>query len=809
VSSPLARANALQSGPLAAPPVAAAAPAQAPAPGTLQRQAESATATTNAAPMTTALAGASSGASSTPSGPCIEDVVGEDPSTLVEGGVVTIIEFSGPGCTPCKMLRASLEQMCAGFKQQPPAAPVHIFSIDVAEEANEEIAKKYTAASVPRIYFYVGSTEKAHYDTALQPDVLDALVAEYTEEASQSGWWKGAKKGGKWGGLVGGIAGIIGAIAIGSESGLEGNALMGAIGGTIAGGVVAGGLIGGGIGALAGHLGEEKKGSRRKKKKQPKARHGGPRDRDELEADAMAARVMERTSGGNGSGALASGSSAGFGTGSSAQGGPAQGGTAMDAGLRLEMESHFGRDFSHVRVHRDGAASQVADSMSAYAVTEGADIYFARDSYSPHTPAGRAILAHELTHVAQQDVSGPTAPVATLESEASRVSADVAHGHEHQIGVSQAAGGDTPPLPMTRAEKTAAWSFGGAAIGAAVGVGIGLIAASQMKGTPYGEAAGWGALIGGGAGLIGGFFYGLFARRTSRVGAPEADALIRRRYGKYLPQSVPAPLRDALIRPVTKAELLERIECRRGEPGDPTTIGWTDTGTPWKGGKPPATTIPSAAAEPTCKGKQMEHATPERPVIYFQNDGNDPGILVHEGLHAVSHPQFQQLHNFMNEATTEMYTRRLLADVNIAPAPSEYEKWVPDAERFEKVVGDEALARAYFGGDVPGLDRIMTPIYGPCSMRRWAQAQQGNTGGSSEAESILANRGLDYCPVVAWWERRGGQSGGASGTPDTPFPPAPRPVSAGTPGTPATPSTPSTPSTPPPATGGSGGPHHP
>lgn len=402
----LARANAQQSGPLAAPPIAAGAPA----PGTLQRQEESSSTATNAAPMTTALAGASSGASSVPSGPCIEDVVGEDPSTLTEGGVVTIVEFSGPGCTPCKMLRASLEQMCAGFKLKPPKAPVHIFSIDVAEEANEEIAKKYTAGAVPRIYFYVGSKEKANYETALQPDVLDELVAEYTEEASQSGWWKGAKKGGKWGGLVGGIAGLVGAVAIGFESGLEGNALMAAMGGSIAGGIVAGGLIGGGIGAIAGHVGEEKKGSRRKKKKQPKARDGGSRDRDELEADAMAARVMRRTSGG----ALASESSASFGAGSAMQGG-----APMDAGLRLEMESQFGRDFSHVRLHRDGAASQIADSMSAHAVTEGADIYFARDSVSPHTPAGRAILAHELTHVAQQDVAGPAAPVAALESEAS------------------------------------------------------------------------------------------------------------------------------------------------------------------------------------------------------------------------------------------------------------------------------------------------------------------------------------------------------------------------------------------------------
>jgi hypothetical protein len=159
-----------------------------------------------------------------------------------------------------------------------------------------------------------------------------------------------------------------------------------------------------------------------------------------------------------------------------------------------------------------------------------------------------------------------------------------------------------------------------------------------------------------------------------------------------------------------------------------------------------------------------------------------------------------------------MYTRRLLADVNIAPTPSQYDKWVPHADRFEKVVGEEALARAYFGGDVPGLDRIMAPVYGPCSATRWAQAQDAlPEGDSAEAADVLANRGLDYCPVVAWWDKEGPGAG-------TLFPPAPQPVRArtpdtkGTPGAPAPPpSTPSTPSTPPtpPATGGSGGPHHP
>jgi hypothetical protein len=744
-----------------------------PGPGTLQRQsdpdAEGGTPTTS---------GGAAGGGGAASSSCIEAVVGEEPTTLTEAGVVTIVEFNTPGCSPCKILQANLEQMCAGFKTKPPAAPVHIFSIDISESANEDIGARYTDAHVPHIYFYVGNKEKDHYATALQPDTLDMLVKEYAEEASQSSAWKGAKKGAKWGGLIGGIAGIAASIGIGKGPGFGGTDPLLAIGGLIGGGIVAGGLLGGTIGAIAGKLGEEKKGSRRKKKPQPKRRAETSRDPEESEADAMAAHVMRQSAAGDGAGHASA----------SLHGGP--NGAPLDAGLRLDMESHFGRDFSHVRLHRDAGASRVADGMQAYAVTEGPDIYFARDGYAPHTPAGRAILAHELTHVVQQDVSGSSAAPASLESEAARASAQVAHGR--QADVTQAAGGDAPPLPMTRAQHTLLWSVLGLVGGAAVGAGIGALAAWKM-GTNIGDAAKTGALIGGGAGLIAGFFGGLFVRRTSRVGAQEADALIRKRYGKYLPQGVPAPLRDALVHPVSKAELEERFACRHQTPPDGEIIGWTDTGTPWKGARPPAQTIASQAGEPTCNNKQLEHATPQRPVIYFQSDTPDAGILVHEGLHALSHPEFQRLHNFVNEGATELYTRRLLADVNIAVYGTGYDRNVRDVERFESVVGEEPLARAYFAGDVPALDRLMTPVYGPCSMLKWALSQEANKGDSSAAESVLINRGVDYCPEVNFLMRV---------TPSAPSGPH---APAAAPGTPAAPAAPTAPAGLP--TGGQGGRH--
>lgn len=61
-----------------------------------------------------------------------------------------------------------------------------------------------------------------------------------------------------------------------------------------------------------------------------------------------------------------------------------------------------GPDFSAVRVHTGAEADAAARSVSAAAYTVGRDIVFAAGRYQPDTTAGRALLAHELTHVVQQ-----------------------------------------------------------------------------------------------------------------------------------------------------------------------------------------------------------------------------------------------------------------------------------------------------------------------------------------------------------------------------------------------------------------------
>ncbi|WP_394829203.1 DUF4157 domain-containing protein [Pendulispora albinea] len=80
----------------------------------------------------------------------------------------------------------------------------------------------------------------------------------------------------------------------------------------------------------------------------------------------------------------------------------AGGGAPLAPSTRSFMESRFGRDFSQVRIHAGRAANDAASALGARAFTLGRDVVFGANEYAPDTPAGRRLVAHELTHVVQQ-----------------------------------------------------------------------------------------------------------------------------------------------------------------------------------------------------------------------------------------------------------------------------------------------------------------------------------------------------------------------------------------------------------------------
>ena len=64
--------------------------------------------------------------------------------------------------------------------------------------------------------------------------------------------------------------------------------------------------------------------------------------------------------------------------------------------LRREMGERLGADFSGVRFHNNEQSAERAENMGARAFTEGRDIYFGSEGFSPR------VAAHEMVHTVQQ-----------------------------------------------------------------------------------------------------------------------------------------------------------------------------------------------------------------------------------------------------------------------------------------------------------------------------------------------------------------------------------------------------------------------
>ncbi|MGH9764800.1 MAG: DUF4157 domain-containing protein [Blastocatellia bacterium] len=106
-------------------------------------------------------------------------------------------------------------------------------------------------------------------------------------------------------------------------------------------------------------------------------------------------------------------------------------GQPLDSTTRAFMEPRFGHDFSRVRVHTDRRAGESARATNALAYTAGQNVVFGEGNYRPNTPDGKRLLAHELTHVVQQERTAPAPSPAgalllghtadSLEDEAERV----------------------------------------------------------------------------------------------------------------------------------------------------------------------------------------------------------------------------------------------------------------------------------------------------------------------------------------------------------------------------------------------------
>jgi hypothetical protein len=108
------------------------------------------------------------------------------------------------------------------------------------------------------------------------------------------------------------------------------------------------------------------------------------------------------------------------------------GGNPLAHTVSRQLESSLGTSLGGVRVHTDNNAAALARAVSARAFTVGNDIFFAPGEYDPGSHSGTELIAHEVTHVVQQQgapTSGPltvSQPGDAMEREADAVARDFA-----------------------------------------------------------------------------------------------------------------------------------------------------------------------------------------------------------------------------------------------------------------------------------------------------------------------------------------------------------------------------------------------
>ena len=78
-------------------------------------------------------------------------------------------------------------------------------------------------------------------------------------------------------------------------------------------------------------------------------------------------------------------------------------GFPLDASTEEFMESRLGYNLSNVRIHTEEYTARSANSVNALAYTVGNNVIFGAARYQRNTLEGQRLLAHELTHVIQQN----------------------------------------------------------------------------------------------------------------------------------------------------------------------------------------------------------------------------------------------------------------------------------------------------------------------------------------------------------------------------------------------------------------------
>jgi outer membrane protein OmpA-like peptidoglycan-associated protein/predicted SprT family Zn-dependent metalloprotease len=370
-------------------------------------------------------------------------------------------------------------------------------------------------------------------------------------------------------------------------------------------------------------------------------------------------------------------------------------GQPLEAGTADFMASRLGHDFGGVRVHADTQAAASALAVGANAYTVGLHVVFGPDRYRPGTPTGDELIAHELTHVLQQQNQTPRVQRDPDDHPDSREDPGRFHAVHEALFVKAPSGGTPAP-----------WVDATAADPGSAGVIIGQFKArfrQHVKDHPL---------------AVGGTVQTKTTQDQAEEGAIRADEKIRSRFPQISQPVNKSALRSAvsiLSEAQTSSEdfLLQWLDNRLNI--------WTDV-------NDYAIDASDARYQRMLKdllndaeiGADLK-VLASRQAAFTEGEGGARrvslhrgaaedlrrGILTHELIHFYSHAAFREwaeattAPRVYGEGFTEFLTRRVLQDAS----RKQYEEHLQKVnELVAKFASEDDIARAYFLGEVWRLE---------------------------------------------------------------------------------------------------------
>ncbi len=138
-------------------------------------------------------------------------------------------------------------------------------------------------------------------------------------------------------------------------------------------------------------------------------------------------------------------------------------GTPLDLAARAGYEERLGRQLVDARVHRGPLAGRLAQALGAEALSVGGHVLGGGQGLDPATPAGGALLGHELVHAAvatgspalRQTSARAVQREVASEGAAAEQAHEEAQAHAVEVAIRREAGGEKPGREPVEVEALA------------------------------------------------------------------------------------------------------------------------------------------------------------------------------------------------------------------------------------------------------------------------------------------------------------------------------------------------------------------